>query len=116
MEKLSFFSLRKSIFQLLHPINHWLCWSRAGVTGPRRDPDISGDDVNINIAPAAALYLISAGAGLHNQELHKQQPSPGSCCGQARGSSNHSVITAAVCRASLALAARLARPSLGCTL
>ena len=46
------------------------------VTGPRRDPDISGDDVNINIALAAALYLISAGAGLHNQELHKQQPSP----------------------------------------
>ena len=54
------------------------------VTGPRRDPDISGDDVNINIALAAALYVISAGAGLHNQELHKQQPSPAQAAAAAR--------------------------------
>ena len=46
------------------------------VTGQRRAPDISGDDVNINIGPAAALHLISAGAGLHNQELHKQPAQP----------------------------------------
>ena len=46
------------------------------VTGRRRAPDISGDDVNINIGPAAALHLISVGAGLHNQELHKQPAQP----------------------------------------
>ena len=88
------------------------------VTGPRRDPDISGDGVNINIALAAAFYLISAGAGLHNQDYTNSSPAQAAAAAssQARGSSNHSVITAAVCRASLALAARLARPSLGCTL
>ena len=97
MEKFSFFSLRKSIFQLLHPNNHWLCWSRAVSRGSAVLP-ISAETVSTSTLVRPLLYILSRlELGYITRNYTNSQPSPaqaGSCCGQARGSSNHSVITA----------------------
>ena len=58
MEKLSFFSLRKSIFQLLHPINHWLCWSRA-VSRGRAVIAISAETMSTSTLLWPLLYILS---------------------------------------------------------
>ena len=58
MEKLSFFSLRKSIFQLLHPNNHWLCWSRAVSRGRAVIP-ISAETMSTSTLLWPLLYMLS---------------------------------------------------------
>ena len=76
MEKLSFFSLRKSIFQLLHLNNHWLCWSLVVSRGGAVLP-ISAETVSTSTLVRPLLYILSRlELGYITRNYTNSQPSP----------------------------------------